>query len=65
MSKAEVEARLILVGAFWLTTMDDQYEVWGTAWGFHLWVPIASPTAAMYEEDVAEIEEEIVRSKGP
>lgn len=63
LTKQEVEARLNAVGAFWLTQMDDQHELWGTAWGFHLWVPIADPKALLDEEDVREIEAEIRNSK--
>lgn len=61
--KATVEARLKRAGAFWLCDADDQHEIWGTPWGFEVWVPIAGPLRGMYEEDLAEIEADIVGSR--
>ena len=64
LSKHEVEARLKALGAFYVTDADDVHEVWGTAWGFHIWVPIAGPFAGrLHEDDLIEIEDELRRSK--
>jgi len=63
LTKAQVEARLLALGAYWAANMDDVHELWITRWGFSIWVPIAAPNADMYEEDLREIEAEIIRSK--
>ncbi len=65
LSKHEVEARLKALGAFYLTDADDLHEIWGTTWGFHIWVPMAGPFGGLHEADLIEIEDDIRRSKPP
>ena len=65
LTKADVEARLKIAGAYWIANADDQHEIWLTHWGWSFWVPIAAPGATMYEEDLVEIEQEICASKPP
>lgn len=63
MTKREVEQRLTVLGAFWLSDWDDLHQLWGTAWGFEIMVPIAGPHSELDERDLVEIELEIRRSK--
>ncbi len=62
-SKQEVERRLKALQAFWVHDVDDLHELWGTAWGFFVWVPMAGPLGGLDSQDLLEIEEDIRRSK--
>lgn len=66
-TKQEVEARLRRLGAFYVADMDDLHELWVTAWGHCVFVPLAGPNRTdLDEEDVLEIEGGIRASKpGP
>lgn len=63
MTKAEIEARLQAAGAFYLSDADDLHEIWGTTWGFVVWVPMAGPFGSLDEETFLKIEFDILRSK--
>jgi hypothetical protein len=63
-SKAEVEARLTRLGAFYVSDFDDLHEYWATSWGFTILIPIAGPhRTELDERDLTEIEEAILLSK--
>lgn len=61
--KAEVEARLMRLGAFWSSDVDEVHQLWVTGWGFEIQVPIAGPMRGMYEDDLIEIEQDIINSR--
>lgn len=61
--KTEVEARLKKLGAFYVLDMDDLHEVWATAWGFHIWVPMAGPHRGLPEDVLEDIEHDIRSSR--
>jgi hypothetical protein len=61
--KTEVEARLKALGAFYCIDIDDQHEVWGTTWGFFVWIPMAGPLRGLPEDVLEDIEHDIRQSK--
>ena len=63
LQKAQVEIRLKALGAFYVIDVDDLHEVWGTAWGHFIWIPMVGPLGGLHEDDMLEIEDDIRSSK--
>jgi hypothetical protein len=57
----EVERRLRALGCYWGADMDDYHQIWITAWGMHITVPMIGRDRLCPQEDLQEIEDEVRR----